>query len=125
MQYQRMRHEDVARLARHLDHPNLDVADLCALFHELLHAVDLRIERAQSLDPRMIANQALARLGRSQFLARSLVSEILQEPMRSREKERAPACRPQLCQTHEDPHAEGSLHARRSREIQMPTLMSQ
>jgi hypothetical protein len=88
MQYQRMRHEDVARLARHLDHANVHIADLCAVFHELLHAIDLLIERAQSLDPRMIANQAFTGLGRSQFLSRSVVREILYAPPAGRNSAR-------------------------------------
>jgi hypothetical protein len=123
MQHQRMRQETIARFAGHFDHAGLYFADRDPAVHELPHAVDGFIERAQRLHPRTSANQGLARISRAQPVDPLFANGILHQPVRACDKESATAAGSQFCQAREDAHRKELLRRARRREIQMPALV--
>jgi len=77
MQQQRMRQQNVARLARHFDDPNIDAVDHRCISHQSIHSIARLIPRTEFLHPHVLRYQRTARISRPEALRPRYAKEIL------------------------------------------------
>ena len=100
-----MRQQNVARLAGHLDHAQLDVVRGFAAFNESLNTSSGSVPRTQIPDPRISANERVARVRRLELLHSFDFAETLNQPVRPLDKKSAAASLRKLRKACKEAHA--------------------
>lgn len=125
MQEQRMREQNVAGFAGHLDYAQLDVVRHFAAFLESLDPPGGAVPRTEISDPRTFANERVACVRRLKFLDSFAFTEAFHQPMRPFDEKRAAGSWSQRGETYKQTHQEESSMLALGRKIQMPTLIRQ